>query len=78
MLVSDRPGRLQLAAADFANAVALWPLWVRLGWHDILYRYRRSLLGPFWLTANTAITVVALGVVYAQILKMPVKCRLPN
>ena len=77
MLVSDRPGRLQLAAADFANAVALWPLWVRLGWHDILYRYRRSLLGPFWLTANTAITVVALGVVYAQILKMPVAELMP-
>jgi ABC-type Na+ transport system ATPase subunit NatA len=75
--VSDRPSRLQLAAADFASAVVLWPLWVRLGWHDILYRYRRSLLGPFWLTANTAVTVVALGVVYAQILKAPVGELMP-
>ncbi len=71
------PSRLQLAATDFAGAMALWPLWVRLGWHDILYRYRRSLLGPFWFTANTAITIVALGIVYSQILKMPARELMP-
>jgi lipopolysaccharide transport system permease protein len=71
------PGRLRLAASDLAGAIALWPLWVRLGWHDILYRYRRSLLGPFWFTANTAITIVALGVVYSQILRMPVAELMP-
>jgi lipopolysaccharide transport system permease protein len=49
----------------------------RLGWHDILYRYRRSLLGPFWFTANTAVTIVALGIVYSQILKMPVRELMP-
>jgi lipopolysaccharide transport system permease protein len=69
--------RLQLAATDLAAAIALWPLWVRLGWHDILYRYRRSLLGPFWYTANTAITIVALGFVYSQILKMPMRELMP-
>lgn len=73
----NRPGRLQLAATDLAGAIALWPLWVRLGWHDILYRYRRSLLGPFWFTANTAVTIVALGIVYSQIFKMPVAELMP-
>jgi lipopolysaccharide transport system permease protein len=71
------PSRPQLAAIDLAGAIALWPLWVRLGWHDILYRYRRSLLGPFWSTANTAITIVALGIVYSQILKMPIQELMP-
>ncbi len=73
----DSPKRMQLAAADLAGAIALWPLWVRLGWHDILYRYRRSLLGPFWFTVNTAITIVALGVVYSQILKTPIRELMP-
>lgn len=68
---------MQLAATDFTGAIALWPLWVRLGWHDILYRYRRSLLGPFWFTVNTAVTIVALGVVYSHILKMPVHELMP-
>lgn len=72
-----RPSRLRLAATDLAGAITLWPLWVRLGWHDILYRYRRSLLGPFWFTANTAITIVALGIVYSQIFKMPIRELMP-
>ncbi len=76
-MLDHPPSRLQLAATDLAGAIALWPLWVRLGWHDILYRYRRSLLGPFWFTANTAITIVALGIVYSQILKMPVRELMP-
>jgi lipopolysaccharide transport system permease protein len=72
-----RPSRLRLAATDLAGAITLWPLWVRLGWHDILYRYRRSLLGPFWFTANTAITIVALGIVYSQIFRMPIRELMP-
>ncbi len=72
-----RRGRLELARTDFADAVALWPLWVRLGWHDILYRYRRSLLGPFWLTVNTAITIVALGIVYSEVLRISIQTLMP-
>jgi len=60
-----------LALADLSRALALWPLWVRLGWHDILYRYRRSLLGPFWFTLNTAVLVLALGLVYSRVLNVP-------
>ena len=66
-----------LAVADFAAAVGLWPLWTRLGWNDILYRYRRSTLGPFWSTANIAITVIALGLIYSQIFHLPVRQLIP-
>lgn len=66
-----------LAVADFAAAVGLWPLWTRLGWNDILYRYRRSTLGPFWSTANIAITVIALGLIYSQIFHLPVRQLMP-
>ncbi len=55
----------------------MWHLWATLGWNDILQRYRRSLLGPFWLTASMAIMVVALGVVYAELFKMPIDEFLP-
>ena len=70
-------GRPALALADLTRALALWPLWVRLGWHDILYRYRRSLLGPFWFTLNTAALVVALGIVYSRILHVPASRLMP-
>jgi ABC-2 type transport system permease protein/lipopolysaccharide transport system permease protein len=62
-------GRRQRAKAwrDIVEGIALWRLWLRLGWNDILQRYRRSVLGPFWVTASTAAMVVALGVLYAKL-----------
>ena len=72
-----RASQLGLAIADLTAAVGLWPLWTRLGWNDILFRYRRSTLGPFWSTVNIAITVVALGLVYSQILNLPVQQLMP-
>ena len=62
---------------DFTSGFALWPLWVRLGWNDILQRYRRSLLGPFWLTASMAIMVIALGILYSEIFNTPIHEFLP-
>jgi len=71
-------GKLKLAVDDIRGAVELWPLWVRLGWNDILYRYRRSTLGPFWFTASMAITIVALGLVYSQVLSLPARELMPH
>jgi ABC-2 type transport system permease protein/lipopolysaccharide transport system permease protein len=48
-----------------------------LGWNDIKQRYRRSLLGPFWLTASMAIMVVSLGIIYARIFKADINDFLP-
>ena len=71
-------GKVKLAADDVRGAIELWPLWVRLGWNDILYRYRRSTLGPFWFTASMAITIVALGSVYSQVLRLPARELMPH
>ncbi len=61
---------VRLAGDDVSKGLLLWRLWAKLGWNDILQRYRRSVLGPFWLTASMAVMIVALGVVYAQIFKI--------
>jgi lipopolysaccharide transport system permease protein len=60
-------GRATLAVKDVIAAFALSRLWLRLGWNDIVQRYRRSILGPFWLTASTGVMVVALGTLYAKL-----------
>ena len=66
-----------LAIRDIRDGILLWPLWGRLGWNDILQRYRRSLLGPFWLTASMAIMVVSLGVLYANLFKTEIQDFMP-
>jgi ABC-2 type transport system permease protein/lipopolysaccharide transport system permease protein len=65
------------AWSDMIAGLASWRLWVRLGWNDILQRYRRSILGPFWLTASMAIMIVALGILYAGLFNTPVEDFLP-
>jgi ABC-2 type transport system permease protein/lipopolysaccharide transport system permease protein len=75
-----RPGRLgyvSMAVKDFAAGMALWRLWLMLGWNDILQRYRRSLLGPFWLTASMAVMVISLGFVYSHLFNTPINDFLP-
>jgi len=66
-----------MALRDIRDGILLWPLWGRLGWNDILQRYRRSLLGPFWLTASMAIMVVSLGVLYAALFKSEIQDFMP-
>jgi lipopolysaccharide transport system permease protein len=68
---------LAAAFSDLKSGLALWPLWVRLGWNDILQRYRRSMLGPFWLTASMAIMVISLGLLYAELFNTPIHDFLP-
>ncbi len=65
------------AGADIRDGIAMWRLWGRLGWNDILQRYRRSTLGPLWLTASMAVMIVALGVLYAELFSVPIHDFLP-
>lgn len=69
--------QLSRALSDVSEGLVLWPLWGKLGWNDILQRYRRSLLGPLWLTLSMAIMVVSLGVVYAQIFRINIDDFMP-
>jgi ABC-type polysaccharide/polyol phosphate export permease len=39
-----------------------------LGWQEIRQRYRRSFLGPFWLTLSTALLVAAMGPIYGHLM----------
>jgi len=67
----------QMALQDVLNGLSLWTLWGKLGWNDILQRYRRSLLGPLWMTASMAIMVIALGLVYSKIFKAELRDFMP-
>ncbi len=52
-------------------------LWLHLGWQDIKQRYRRSVLGPFWITIATGTMAVALGGLYSKLFKLELAEHLP-
>src|SRR4051794_15628284 len=70
-------GYLRYGFSDLAKSLLEWRLWTMLGWNDIRQRYRRSALGPFWITISMAIFTVLLGVIYSKIFHQDIATFLP-
>jgi ABC-type polysaccharide/polyol phosphate export permease len=62
---------------DLCAGLANWHLWSMLGWNDIHQRYRRSALGPFWITISMAIFIVLLGFIYGKLFHQELAVFLP-
>lgn len=71
----DNP--LQIALKDIVAAAKRYPLVAMLGWQDVRQRYRRSALGPFWLTISMGVMIGSIGVVFGQIFNTPMREYLP-
>ena len=71
------PTQTELALLDIAEGARARYLWGMLGWHDIRRRYRRSLLGPFWLTISMAMLVAMLGMLYGALLNVEIADYVP-
>ncbi|GFG87082.1 galactan export ABC transporter permease subunit Wzm/RfbD [Mycolicibacter algericus] len=65
------------ARADLTDGFRRHELWLHLGWQDIKQRYRRSVLGPFWITIGTATTAVAMGGLYSKLFHLDLAVHLP-
>jgi len=62
---------------ELLQAVSLKDTWLYCGLQDIRLRYRRSFLGPWWLTASTAVTIAVLGLLWSQIFQSDITTYLP-
>lgn len=76
-LTSDPQSLVRAARKDIVNGLLMWELWGRLGWGDTKRRYRRTLLGPFWVSVSLAIFATALAFVWASLWKQGVREYLP-
>ncbi len=69
---------LSAAINDLVRGFRQHELWLQLGWQDIKQRYRRSVLGPLWITIATGVMALALGLLYSVLFKIPVAEFLPH
>ena len=53
------------------------PLWGYLGWQDIKQRYRRSVLGPLWISITMGVIATAMGILYGALFHEPIQTFLP-
>ena len=56
--------------ADITRTLRLPQLILYMAWSDVRARYKRSVLGPLWITLGTGISVVAFGYIWSELLKM--------
>ena len=65
------------AIGDLRRGWGQRELWAHLGWQDIRQRYKRSVLGPIWISISMAVTAIALGVLYAGLFGNDLSEQLP-
>jgi len=53
-------------------------LWSTLAWYDIVLRYRRSLLGPWWITLSMGAMLLGMGPLYAALFGVPLARFYPH
>jgi ABC-type polysaccharide/polyol phosphate export permease len=52
---------------DFVAIATRWRTWFLMANQDLVLRYKRSVLGPFWISIAMAIMIVGVGVLFAEI-----------
>lgn len=70
MLRTGRRGVLfefQMAFQDLVNSIHRLDLAWSLASHDVVSRYRGSILGPFWITLSMASMVLGIGLIYGAL-----------
>lgn len=69
--------RLHAAYSDLAEGVARHRAWRYLAAEHVKNSYRRTVLGPWWLTAQQAVYVAGLAFVFSQLFHQNLRSFLP-
>jgi len=59
------------ALNDWWSGTRNTELWLTLAWYEIVLRYRRSMLGPLWLTFSMGLLLLGMGPLYATLFNIP-------
>lgn len=65
--IMEEKSNFRRAVDDIREGVKSTHIWPLLGWLEIKQRYRRSVLGPFWLTLSTGGLVLGMGPLYGRL-----------
>jgi len=76
-VLSMQSSQATIALKDIVAAMRRYNLAGMLGWQDVRQRYRRSALGPFWLTISMGVMIGTIGVVFGEIFKASMTYFLP-
>ncbi len=76
-LIISGDRKMQSGLLDLLAALAAWRIWSALGLADTTSRYRRTVIGPFWITIGLAIQALAIGFIFSGLMGVSVQDYLP-
>jgi ABC-type polysaccharide/polyol phosphate export permease len=53
-------------------------VWLTLAWFEVRLRYRRSMLGPLWLTLSMGVMILGMGPIYSGLFKVDLQKFFPH
>jgi len=62
---------------ELLETIRAWPRWTRLAALDVALQYRRSVLGPIWLSLNMLVMIVGMGLVYGVVFQADLESYIP-
>lgn len=74
---NDKAQTLRRARWDIVQGMLLWELWTRLSLNEMRRRYKRTVLGPAWMTVSLLIFASTMSVVWAGLWNQKVSEFLP-
>jgi ABC-type polysaccharide/polyol phosphate export permease len=66
-----------IISSEIVAGFRAWRVWMVMSWDDIRQRYRRSVLGPFWITLSMGVFILILGVIYSRLFHTPLEHYMP-
>lgn len=67
----------KIISSELLAGLRAWPVWTAMSWDDIRQRYRRSILGPFWITLSMGFFILLLGIIYSRLFHTPLEHYMP-
>ena len=71
------PDPVRIAAWDFVQGLRRHEIWTRQSINEVRRRYRRTMLGPMWVTVSLIVFAVVLSFVWAGLFQQQVTTFLP-
>ncbi|MEQ9144249.1 MAG: ABC transporter permease [Parvibaculaceae bacterium] len=63
--------------SDLIGTLKWYPMWVAFATHDIRTRFKRSVLGPFWITISMGVFVGTLALIFSRVFGTTLEDYLP-
>ena len=65
------------AFQDIKNTALQHRVWLHLGWAEVKQRYRRSIIGPWWISLSMLIFIVMMGIVFSRLFHQSLEEYIP-